>query len=66
MLTTRLAERFRQLGRADDGQALVLGAVGLIVLVLMAGLGVDVGYSAMRSYRCRRRPTPALLPGPRR
>jgi Flp pilus assembly protein TadG len=44
MLTTRLAERFRQLGRADDGQALVLGAVGLIVLVLMAGLGVDVGY----------------------
>ncbi|MFI5116657.1 MAG: pilus assembly protein TadG-related protein [Terriglobales bacterium] len=30
--------------RADEGQALVLTALALVVLLLMAGLGVDVGY----------------------
>ena len=30
--------------RVDEGQALVLTALALVVLVLMAGLGVDVGY----------------------
>jgi Flp pilus assembly protein TadG len=29
---------------ADEGQALVLTALALVVLMLMAGLGVDVGY----------------------
>lgn len=31
-------------GRSDEGQALVLTALALVVLMLMAGLGVDVGY----------------------
>ena len=66
MLTTRLAERFRQLGRADDGQALVLGAVGLIVLVLMAGLGVDVGYLRYEKLQMQKAADAALLLGPRR
>jgi Flp pilus assembly protein TadG len=36
--------RLRKFGEADEGQALVLGAVALVILMLMAGLGVDVGY----------------------
>ena len=36
--------RLRRLGKDDEGQALVLAALGMIVLLLMAGLGVDVGY----------------------
>lgn len=36
--------RLRQFGRADEGQALVLTAVALVVLMLMAGLGIDVGF----------------------
>ncbi len=31
-------------GRSDEGQALVLTALALVVLMMMAGLGVDVGY----------------------
>jgi len=38
---TRQLNRF---GRGEEGQALVLTALGLLVLLLMAGLGVDVGY----------------------
>jgi Flp pilus assembly protein TadG len=30
--------------RAEEGQALVLTGLGLLVLMLMAGLGIDVGY----------------------
>ena len=36
--------RERRLRKDDEGQALVLGALGMVVLLLMAGLGVDVGY----------------------
>jgi Putative Flp pilus-assembly TadE/G-like len=32
------------LTKSDEGQALVLTALALVVLMLMAGLGVDVGY----------------------
>jgi len=35
--------RLMRFDRADEGQALVLTALGLVVLMLMAGLGVDVG-----------------------
>jgi Flp pilus assembly protein TadG len=35
------ARRFR---KSDEGQALVLTALGMVVFMLMAGLGVDVGY----------------------
>src|ERR1700690_2452889 len=37
-------QNLKRLARADEGQALVLTALGLVVLMLMAGLGVDVGY----------------------
>ena len=37
-------QSLKRFGRADEGQALVLTALALIVLMLMAGLGVDVGY----------------------
>lgn len=37
-------QNLKRFGRADEGQALVLTALALIVLMLMAGLGVDVGY----------------------
>ncbi len=44
-MTNLLAlRRFRQFGRADEGQALVLGALALVVLMLMGGLGVEVGF----------------------
>jgi len=44
MLTNSMAtNQLKSLGRADEGQALVLGALGLVVLALMAGLGIDVG-----------------------
>ena len=36
--------RLKQFGGAEEGQALALGAFVLVVLMLMAGLGVDVGY----------------------
>jgi Flp pilus assembly protein TadG len=39
-----LRRQLKQLRREDKGQALVLTAVALVVLMLMAGLGVDVGY----------------------
>ncbi|HKD83305.1 MAG TPA: pilus assembly protein TadG-related protein [Terriglobales bacterium] len=39
-----LTRQLNQFGRGEEGQALVLTALGLLVLLLMAGLGVDVGY----------------------
>lgn len=38
-----LRQRF-QLLKADEGQALVLVAVGVMMLLMMAGLGLDVGW----------------------
>ncbi|MGA2903997.1 MAG: TadE/TadG family type IV pilus assembly protein [Candidatus Korobacteraceae bacterium] len=36
--------QLRQFARADEGQAIVLTAFALVVLMLMAGLGIDVGF----------------------
>ena len=36
--------RLRHFGRSEDGQALVLAALAMLGLLMMAGLGVDVGY----------------------
>jgi Flp pilus assembly protein TadG len=36
--------QLRQFARADEGQAIVLTTLVLVVLMLMAGLGVDVGF----------------------
>jgi len=37
-------QQVRKLLRADDGQALLLAGLGMVALLLMAGLGIDVGY----------------------
>ena len=37
-------KRLRRFAKADEGQALVLAGLGMVVLLMMAGLGVDVGY----------------------
>ena len=36
--------RLRHFGKSEDGQALVLAALAMLVLIMMAGMGVDVGY----------------------
>jgi len=36
--------RLRHLGKSEEGQALVLAGLALVTLVMMAGLGVDIGY----------------------
>jgi Flp pilus assembly protein TadG len=36
--------KLRHFRKAEEGQALVLTALALVVIMLMAGLGVDVGY----------------------
>src|SRR5271165_927560 len=36
--------RLRHFGKSEDGQAMVIAALGLLGLLMMAGLGVDVGY----------------------
>src|SRR5579863_4146512 len=41
---TNNLERLRRFGKDEDGQALVLVCTGLVMLMLIAGLGVDVGY----------------------
>jgi hypothetical protein len=37
-------QRLKKFRKADEGQALVLAVLGMVVLLMMAGLGVDVGY----------------------
>jgi len=36
--------RLRHFGKSDEGQALVIAGLAMVSLLLMAGLGVDVGY----------------------
>jgi Putative Flp pilus-assembly TadE/G-like len=38
------SRQLRQLVKTDEGQAMVLTALALVVLMMMAGMGVDVGY----------------------
>ena len=55
--------RLKQFGRADEGQALVLTALGLLVLLLMAGLGVDVGYLRYQKQQMQKAADAAALAG---
>lgn len=55
--------RLKQFGRADEGQALVLTALGLLVLLLMAGLGVDVGYLRYEKQQMQKAADAAALAG---
>ncbi len=43
-MKNHVTSKLGHLTKSDEGQALVLAALGLVVLMLMAGLGVDVGY----------------------
>lgn len=53
----------KQFGRADEGQALVLTALGLMVLLLMAGLGLDVGYLRYEKQQMQKAADAAALAG---
>jgi len=43
-MSTSVGAGFCALGKDEAGQALVLVALGLMMLLMMAALGVDVGY----------------------
>jgi len=55
--------RLRQFGRADEGQALVLGALALVVLMLMAGLGVEVGFLRYQKQQMQKAADAAAIAG---
>ena len=57
------ARRVKQFGSSDEGQALVLTAMGLLVLLLMAGLGVDVGYLRYQKQQMQKAADAAALAG---
>ena len=56
-------KQLKQLGRAEEGQALVLGALALVVLVLMAGLGVDVGFLRYEKQQMQKAADAAAMAG---
>ena len=56
-------QNLKRLARADEGQALVLTALGLVVLMLMAGLGVDVGYLRYQKQQMQRAADAGALAG---
>jgi hypothetical protein len=55
--------RVRQLTKAEDGQAMVLTALGLTFIMLMAGLGVDVGYLKYQRHQMQKAADAAALAG---
>ena len=56
-------QRLKQFGRADEGQALVLTTLALLVLLLMAGLGLDVGYLRYQKQQMQKAADAAALAG---
>jgi hypothetical protein len=56
-------QNLKRFGRADEGQALVLTAMALVVLMLMAGLGVDVGYLRYEKQQMQKAADAAALAG---
>lgn len=55
-------QRLQQL-HADEGQALVLVALGLMVLLMMAALGVDVGYLHLQKQQMQKAADAAAIAG---
>ena len=55
--------RLKQFGGAEEGQALALGAFVLVVLMLMAGLGVDVGYLRYEKLQMQKAADAAAIAG---
>lgn len=58
-----VTHRFGKLIKAEHGQALVLTAVGITMLLLMAGLGVDVGYLHYRKAQMQKAADAGALAG---
>src|ERR1017187_4057218 len=56
-------QNLKRFGRSDEGQALVLTALALTVLMLMAGLGVDVGYLRYQKQQMQRAADAGALAG---
>src|SRR5512133_1934198 len=55
--------RVRQLTKAEDGQAMVLTALALTFIMLMAGLGGDVGYLKYQRHQMQKAADAAALAG---
>lgn len=55
--------RLTRLHQADEGQALVLVALGLMVLMFMAALGVDVGYLHLQKQQMQKAADAAAIAG---
>lgn len=47
-------KHFRQLRKADEGQVLVVVALGLVLLLLAAGFAVDVGYAFYQKHQMQK------------
>ena len=63
-MTNFLATRqLRQFARADEGQAIVITALALVVLMLMAGLGVDVGFLRYQKQQMQKAADAAAIAG---
>jgi hypothetical protein len=58
-----VTHRFGKLIKAEHGQALALTAVGITMLLLMAGLGVDVGYLHYRKAQMQKAADAAAIAG---
>jgi Flp pilus assembly protein TadG len=56
-------QNLKRFGRSDEGQALVLTALALTVLMLMAGMGVDVGYLRYQKQQMQRAADAGALAG---
>jgi Flp pilus assembly protein TadG len=56
-------QNLKRLGRSDAGQALVLTALALTVLMAMAGMGVDVGYLRYQKQQMQRAADAGALAG---
>lgn len=58
-----LTPHLRRFGKTDNGQALVLTGLVLVVLVLMAGLGVDVGFLRYQKQQMQKAADAAAIAG---
>ena len=60
---TSLTRQFSRFGKSEEGQAVVLITVALTCLMLMAGLGIDVGYLHYQKEQMQKAADAAALAG---
>ena len=63
MVSFSSRRQLRRFSKDDEGQALVLTALGLVLLMLMAGLGVDVGFLRYEKQQMQKAADAAALAG---